>query len=145
MNTSAEIAEEIASRKLSAVLADVAVGEELPDSATFREALAALAYALPELFAKTRLSRRRGLDNIDSAQARRTGERNLEVVGLCRYASGQTLVPFRIDLELVAEVDAIARFDFRVGSQLDAPALFAHPPTPRRSEPAPKWNAMQVV
>ncbi len=109
---------EVTSRALREALAGLPVGAAVPDSEPFRLALLGLERFLPEVLAEVhREWLGRGLDGIYPHRARKAGERELELLGLCCLLADQTLVPLHLRLQLAADGDDVAWLELCLGER----------------------------
>jgi hypothetical protein len=110
--------EKVTSRAVREALTGLPAGAAVPDSEPFRRALAGLAWFLPEVLGELhREWSGQGLDGIYPQTARKAGERELELLGLCCLLEEQTLVPLHVRLQLAADADAVAWLELRLGER----------------------------
>ncbi len=111
-------AEEITSRTLLAILAGLPTGETIDDSEEFRAVLTGLERFLPGVLAEI-YSEWTGesLDGLYPHVARKTGEREAEVFGLCCLISDQKLTPFHLYLQLSGSTDEVSWLELRLGER----------------------------
>jgi hypothetical protein len=94
-------AEQRLCRSLPAILADLPNGAMIPDSEQFREFLVCLQHFIPVILAEVyREWRFQGLDDLLPLLSRKTGNRDVEIFGLCCFVSDQTLTPLRLRLQV---------------------------------------------
>lgn len=111
-------AEEIVSRLLRAILAGIATGETIPDSAEFRDALSGLELFLPPVLAEVHSEwTGESLDGIYPHVAHKTGEEEAEILGLCCLMSDQTLTPIHLRLQLSSATDEVSWLELRLGEK----------------------------
>jgi hypothetical protein len=112
------ILEQRLSRSLRAALADLPIGGTIPDSDEYREVLTALEYFIPvvlgELYREWTFQ---GLDGVVPVEARKTGEGEVEIFGLCCIISDQTLTPLYVHLQVAADDDEISWLECRLGER----------------------------
>lgn len=109
-------AEEITSRCLRAILAGLPTGSTIDDSEEFRNALTGLEWFLPGVLAEIHPEwTGKSLDGIYPHVARKTGEREAEILGLCCLMSDQTLTHIHLRLQLSAATDEISWLELRLG------------------------------
>jgi hypothetical protein len=112
------IAEQRLSRSLRAVLADLPIGASIADSEQYPAVLTALAYFIPiilgELYREWRFQ---GLDGVVPVEARKTGEGEAEIFGVCYLICDQTLTPLHVHLQVAASNDEISWLECRLGER----------------------------
>lgn len=124
--------EQLASRSLRSVLADLQEGDLVPDSSSFREFLLALTRFLPQVLAEIHEEwKGRGIDDVFSALANKIGPECIEVLGLYCQLSDMQFRPLHCRIQLAPSVDEISWIECRMGDN-------NHDPFPYRSE-----NALQ--
>jgi hypothetical protein len=110
-------AEQIVSRSLRALVADVPVGGDLAASEQLAELSSALEYFVPEMLAEVYPDFCEGLDGVYPAFARKSGEREAEVFGLCILIADQTLTPLHLRLQACPSQDEISWMECRLGEK----------------------------
>jgi hypothetical protein len=86
------------------------------ESDRLRDALVALQFFLPHVLQEIHPEWRwEGLDEIYPAVARKVGDDEVEIVGLCCFVSDQTLTPLHVRLQLDSSVDAVSWLECHVG------------------------------
>ncbi len=94
-------AEEVSSRLLGAILADVPVGADVPESEQFRNVLAGLERFVPDVIGELHSEwRGESLDGIFPVVARKTAEAEVELYGVCVIIPDQSLTPLHLRLQL---------------------------------------------
>jgi hypothetical protein len=117
--------ESLLSQALRATLADLEDGE-IPDSEQFREALLGLQYFLPTILGEIhREWRFWGLDGIIPIVARKTGDREVDLFGLCCEVYECWLAPLHVRLQLSTEGDEVGWLECRLGERGQAGILRA--------------------
>jgi hypothetical protein len=112
------ICEQRLSRSLRAVLADLPNCASIPDSEQYREVLTALQYFIPVVLGEIhREWTFQGLDDVVSVDARKTGEVEVEIFGVCCIVSDQTLTPLHVHLQVAASDDEISWLECRLGER----------------------------
>src|SRR4051794_24131919 len=110
------VAEQKLSQALRAVLADLTDGASIPDSDQFRVVLTGFQFFLPGVLAEIhREWRGMGLDDVVPVVARRTGDGEAEIFGLCCLISDQTLTPLHLRLQVAAAADEVTWLECRLG------------------------------
>jgi hypothetical protein len=112
-------AEQSISRSLRAILADLPDGATIEDSELFREVLSGLEFFLPqqvlsEIYAEWN---HESLDGIVPLVARKTGNAEAEIFGLCILISDQTLTPVHVRLQVAAYRDEVSWLECRLGER----------------------------
>jgi hypothetical protein len=112
-------AEEIISRSLREILADLPNGVSIGDSEQFREVLSGLEFFLPhqvlsEIYPEWN---HESLDGILPLMARKTGDREAEIFGVCIIISDQTLTPLHVRLQVAASTDELSWLECRLGER----------------------------
>src|SRR4051794_6751535 len=114
----ASIPEQRLSRSLRSVLADLPSGTSIPDSEQFREVLTGLQYFIPVVLGEIhREWNLEGLDDVLPVMARKTGEGEAEIFGLCCIVSDQTLTPLHLHLQVAASDDEVSWLECRLGER----------------------------
>lgn len=112
------IPEQRLSQSLRAVLADLPIGASIPDSEQYREVLTSLQFFIPvvlgELYREWTF---KGLDDVVPVEARRTGEGEVEIFGVCCIVSDQTLAPLHVHFQVAASHDEISWLECRLGER----------------------------
>jgi len=111
-------AEQVISRSLRMVLADLPGGASIPGSDRFREVITGLQYFLPEVLGE--LHREwtfQGLDDVLPVVSLKTGEGEADMSGLCCFVSDQTLTPIHLKLQVAATEDEISWLECRLGER----------------------------
>jgi hypothetical protein len=111
--------EQSISRSLRAILADLPDNASIGDSEQFREVLSGLEFFLPhqvlnEIYPEWN---HESLDGILPLVARKTGNGEAEIFGLCIIISDQTLTPFHVRLQVAAFGDEVSWLECRLGER----------------------------
>jgi hypothetical protein len=110
--------EELTSRYLRAILAELPTGAIIDDSADFRHALTGLEWFLPGMLAEVHAEwTGQSLDGIYPHVGRKTGEQEAEILGLCCFMSDQKLTPIHLHLQLSSTTDEISWLELRLGEK----------------------------
>lgn len=113
-------AESYICRHLRLILASLPVGASLQESEGFDEALVGLARFIPEVLQEIHLEwKAESLDEIYPALARKTGDQEIEIVGLCCLLSDQTLTPLYLRFQLAPLEEGISWLECRLGEKTD--------------------------
>jgi hypothetical protein len=111
-------AEEIASRRLRAILAETPAGETIHDSPEFRDALSGFEWFLPTVLAEIHPEwTGESLDGIYPHIAHKIGEREAEILGLCCLMSDQALTPIHLRFQLSSTADEVSWLELRLGEK----------------------------
>jgi hypothetical protein len=109
-------AEQRVCEHLSRIFADALVGDTIDDTGPFRNLLTALQFFIPEVLREIHNEwKGESLDGVYPRIARRTGYREIEIVGLCCLISDQTLTPLHIRVQTSPATDHVAWVDCRLG------------------------------
>jgi hypothetical protein len=104
------------SRSLRAVLVDLPNGASIADSEQFREVLCGLEYFLPEVLGEIHPEwHHESLDGIYPLMARKNGQGEAEIFGLCIIISDQTLTPLHLCVQIGPSVDEVTWLECRLG------------------------------
>jgi hypothetical protein len=111
-------AEQILSRSLRSILADLPTGADIPDSARLREVLSILEWFLPDVLQEIYSDWKwEALDGVLSCQARKTGDGEADIFGLCILITDQTLTPLHVRLQVAAANDEVSWLECRLGER----------------------------
>ena len=110
--------EEMLSRSLRPILADLPNGAEIVDSEPFREVMSSLeffiTFALAEIYPEWN---RECLDGVLSLVAHKTGEAEAEILGLGFLESDHALTPLHLRLQLDPSHDEVSWFECSLGER----------------------------
>ena len=96
---------------------------EIVESAEFRDVLSGLERFLVEVFQEIHPEwHREGLDGILPELARKNGDNEIEIVGLCIVLSDQTLAPLHLRLQLDPTENSVSWLECRLGQAMGDPA-----------------------
>jgi len=108
------------SRMLRELLARLPIDGEIGDSADFRTVLIFLERFLPTVLAEVYpewLGEGESLDGIYPHIARKTGEREIEIFGLCILISDQNMTPIHLRIQVADAADEISWLELRLGEK----------------------------
>ena len=109
-------AEEHASRSLRTILARLPTGASIDGSEEIQSALGGLEFFLPAVLREVYAEwDRESLDGFYPLFARKTGEREVELLGFCILISDQTLTPIHLRLQLSPTADEVSWLELRLG------------------------------
>jgi len=112
----ASIAEQRVCEHLDGILAETSAGATFDDSDTFGDLLTALQFFIPEVLREIHDEwKGEGLDGIYSKVARKVGNHEIEIIGICCLISDQTLTPLHVRIQTSLAVDHVAWLDCRLG------------------------------
>lgn len=112
------IAEQRLSRSLRIAIADIPVGESVPETDAYREVLEALEYFIPTVIEERhREWKFEALDAVLPVEARKTGEGEIKLIGICILISDQTLAPLQLQLQVADFTDEISRLECKLGER----------------------------
>lgn len=111
-------AEEIIASCLRPILAELPSGALVPDSKEFRDALGGLEWIIPDIIGEIH-SEMLGqcLDGVLPAVARKTGDEQIEIFGLCIFIEDQTVTPLHVQLQIAETTDEISWMECRLGER----------------------------
>lgn len=110
--------EKAISRLLRSVMENLSTGELIPDSKDFQELLMFLTGFVPMILSEIHPEWKfGGIDDIYLAEARKTGEEEAEIIGLCCYIKDSTLTPIHLLLQNSADSDEITWFVCKLGER----------------------------
>jgi hypothetical protein len=111
-------AEEVISRSLRAILADLPNSASIGESEQFREVLSALELFLPQVLNEIYPEwNHESLDGILPLMAWKTGDREADIFGLCIIISDQSLTPLHVRLQVDASTDEVSWLECRLGER----------------------------
>jgi hypothetical protein len=111
-------AERCVSQSLRAILCDVPNGESIPDSEQFRTFLIGLECFLPEILQEIHSEwRYECLDGIYTSVAKKSTDREIEILGLCIIISDQTLTPLHVRIRIAKEDQEVSWLECRLGER----------------------------
>ena len=106
----------IVCERLRPILASMPSDAAIAHFGNRRQALTALDFYLPEVLRQSHPEwEHESLDGIYPEVARKTGVDELEIIGLCKIISDQTLTPIHLRLQLDSVADAVSWLDCRLG------------------------------
>lgn len=109
-------AEELLSKRLRPILAQLKDGESIPASDEFQYALEPLEYFIPEVLAELYAEwKRESLDGLYPLVARKVGDGEAEIFGLCILISDQTTTPIHLHLQVSSANEEISWMKCRLG------------------------------
>jgi hypothetical protein len=110
------IAESRICELLRPILAALPASTEIEDSEQFQQVLTGLQFFLPEVLEEVhREWRFASLDGVYPAVARKTGNDEMEIIGLCCLISDQTMTPLHLRLQLDPAHDAVSWLQCKLG------------------------------
>jgi hypothetical protein len=111
-------AEEITCRTLRAILNRLPIEATIDDTQEFRDALIGLERFLPEVLGEIHPEwTGESLDGVYPHVARKIGEREIELFGLCILMSDQTMTPIHLRLQLSPTTDEVSWLELRLGER----------------------------
>ena len=112
------ISEQLVCERLATLLNGRAVGDSLGDQTTCGDILSAFEFFLPEVLRELhREWRGESLDGVYPTTFRKTGDREIELVGLALFISDQTLTPLHLHLQLSPTFDRVSWIEIRLGER----------------------------
>ena len=111
-------AEEAIARSFRIILNSTLTGSIVEKSDDLREALNAMEYFIPEVLREIhREWENESLDGVLPLIVRKTGEREVELVGQCILISDQTLVPIYVILQIHSAKNKVTWLECRLGEK----------------------------
>lgn len=108
----------LTSRTLRTILDVLPNGATIDDSEEFRHALTDLHWFVSEVLAEIYPKwRGQSLDGIYPHFARKTGEQEVELFGLCTLISDQGLMPIHLRLQLALTSEEVSWLELRLGEK----------------------------
>jgi hypothetical protein len=112
----ASVAEQVVSRTLRLIVADLSIGASIPESELLGSLLSGLEWFLPEILREIHPEwKYESLDGIYPVVARKTGDGEIEIVGQCILISDQTLTSIHVRMQSSSGGDAIEWLELRLG------------------------------
>lgn len=112
------ISEQRVCERLAAILKGQAVGDSLGDQTTCSDLLNAFEFFLPEVLREIHFEwKGEGLDGVYPTIFRKTGDREIELVGLALFISDQTLTPLHLRLQLSPTFGRVSWIEIRLGER----------------------------
>lgn len=100
------------------ILERIATGNSLEESDNLRNAMSAMEYFIPEVLQEIHKQwDGESLDGIFPLVTRKTGEREVEILGQCILISDQTLVPIYVAMQVHASEDKVNWLECRLGEK----------------------------
>ena len=112
-------AEEIVAKSVRTILGRVATGDNIEDCDDLRDVLSALEWFIPfipEVLQEIHSEWiNESLDGLYPPVTRKTGEREVEIFGLCNFISDQTLTQIYVHLQIGLSEDKVTWLECRLG------------------------------
>jgi hypothetical protein len=113
-------AEEFICRSLRTILDGVSDGASVEDFDQLKDVLAGLEYFIPEVLSEIHPEwHNESLDGVLPLHVQKSGERELELFGLCIIISDQTLIPVHLRLEISPISEQVSYFELKLGERKD--------------------------
>ena len=110
--------EQIASRSFRLILTDQSNAAQIDDSKELEQALGSLDIFIPQVLGEVYPEwRGECLDGIVPVVARKTGDREVEIFGLCFLIDDGSLVPIHLRLQIALTLDQVAWLECRLGER----------------------------
>ena len=110
--------ESLFARPLLAILNNLPTGADIPDSEQFRDVLRCLEYYLPEVLGELHPEwRDKSWDGILPMVARKTGDREAEILGHCYLFPDQSLAQLHARLQIDPSGNEISWIEIRFGQR----------------------------
>jgi hypothetical protein len=111
-------AEQTISQLIRTVLAELPTGSSIPECETFRNVLSHLEFYMPALLREIHSEwDEESLDGVIPILARKTGEGEVELFGLCIIISDRTLTPIHVRFQVAASNDEISWLECTLGER----------------------------
>jgi hypothetical protein len=105
-------------RSLRGILADLPIGESVPDTEQFRDVLKRLEWFIPDIFGEVYQELAgQSLDGLYSVLARKTGEAEVEILGLGCFLEDQKLTPLHLHFQIADGADEISWLEWQLGER----------------------------
>lgn len=118
--TSISVAEQRVCEILSPLLRSHEVGDSIILSSDDGHIFSSLQFFLPGVLREIHAEwRHESLDGIYPASFRKTGERDIELIGLALFISDQTLTPLHVRFQLSSDFDCVSWIDLKLGERID--------------------------
>src|SRR5262249_979312 len=109
-------AEECVSRSLRTILADLPMGASIRGCDSLQDLFAGLEYYLPQVLRRTHPEwEHESLDGFCPSVARKTGDAEAEIFGLCILITDQTLTPIHLYIQASSTGDEVSWLECRLG------------------------------
>jgi hypothetical protein len=106
------------SRSLRKILADIPKGASIPESKQFHDIMGDLEFFLPAVLRVIYSEwNQESLDGVFPILARKTGDVEVEILGVCIIISDQRYTPFHLRLQIGASADEVYWFECRLGER----------------------------
>ena len=116
MPTFTTAAEQCLARHLHAVLREIKIGDRIPESEDFREAMSSLEYFIPEVLQEIHPEwKHECLDAVFPECSTKTAEHEIEIVGTCIVISDQTMAPTHTRIRVSPTADAVESMQCKLG------------------------------
>src|SRR5579872_2080468 len=121
----ASLAEALVAKSLRLVLRDQSVGadlhnQDIGDSEPYRDLMVGLDGFIPEVLQEIHAEwKEDSLDGIYHFVTRKTGQREVNIFGLCMLLSDQTLTPIHVRLQIDASEDIVRWMECCLGEKGD--------------------------
>jgi hypothetical protein len=110
-------AEIITSQALRSILVELPIGSTIDDSEKLQLALSGLEWFVSEVLREIHPEWNESLDAIYPHYARKSGEREVEILGLCYLLSDHTMASIDLRLQLFRATDAVSWLELRLGEK----------------------------
>ncbi|ELP31405.1 hypothetical protein RBSWK_04675 [Rhodopirellula baltica SWK14] len=118
--TSTSVPEQRVCELLAPLLRSREVGDSIAPSSDDGYIFSAFEFFLPGVLREIHAEwRHESLDGIYPASFRKTGDREIELIGLALFISDQTLTPLHVRLQLSPDFDCVSWIDLKLGERID--------------------------
>lgn len=114
-----ETIEEMLCTELRAILAPLAVGEEIPNSEDLRWAMSTLERFLPDVLGEIHPEGKEELDGVVPWVATKAGELEAEIFGMVYLMSDQAAAPAHLRLQVAIEANEVCWMEYRLGEKTE--------------------------
>lgn len=106
--------------RLRSFLEKLAANSVIEDSEEFYWVLVSLNFFLPEVFVEIHPEwRYESLDDIYPEMARKVGENEIEIIGICCFISDQTLTPLHLQLQIDPDRNMVSWLECWLGEDTE--------------------------
>ncbi|SFI97398.1 hypothetical protein [Planctomicrobium piriforme] len=106
------------SRAFTAILSELQIGAEIVQDSQVNDALGGLERFLPEVLAEIHAEwQGEGLDGFELFEARKSGEAEVELLGICWLISDRSVAPLHLQFQIAESGEEISWMECRLGER----------------------------